>query len=77
MDDHELLTEREVWNCYGFSIPWQRRTRREGRGPPFLKLGRMVRYRRRDIEKYLAAATVEPKSSPGPQDVVHNLEMRG
>jgi predicted DNA-binding transcriptional regulator AlpA len=64
MYDPELLNERQVWSCYGLSIPWQRRTRREGRGPRFLKLGRMVRYRRRDIEEYLSASTVEPKLSP-------------
>jgi len=62
MQDNELLTERQVRNCYGLSVPWQRRTRRERRGPPFLKLGRMVRYRRADIEAYLAASTIEPKS---------------
>lgn len=63
MLDKELLTESEVWNHYRLSISWQRRTRREGRGPRFLKLGKMVRYRRCDIEAYLAANTVEPKPS--------------
>jgi predicted DNA-binding transcriptional regulator AlpA len=63
MADRELLTETQVWSRYGLSIPWQRRTRREGRGPRFLKLGKMVRYRRCDIEAYLAANTVEPKHS--------------
>jgi predicted DNA-binding transcriptional regulator AlpA len=61
MQDRELLTERQVWNRYGLSISWQRRTRRERRGPRFLKLGKMVRYRRCDIEAYLSANTVEPK----------------
>jgi predicted DNA-binding transcriptional regulator AlpA len=61
MLDVELLTENQVWNRYGLSISWQRRTRRERRGPRFLKLGKMVRYRRCDIEAYLAAHIVEPK----------------
>jgi predicted DNA-binding transcriptional regulator AlpA len=61
MLDKELLTENQVWNRYGLSISWQRRTRRERRGPRFLKLGKMVRYRRSDIEAYLSAHAVEPK----------------
>jgi predicted DNA-binding transcriptional regulator AlpA len=64
MLDHELLTESQVWHDYRLSLPWQRRTRRERRGPRFLKLGKMVRYRRADIEAYLAAHAVEPKGSP-------------
>jgi predicted DNA-binding transcriptional regulator AlpA len=67
MQDSELLTERQVWNRYGLSISWQRRTRRERRGPRFLKLGKMVRYRGCDIETYLAAHTVEPKSLSEPR----------
>jgi len=55
----DLLTERQVAKEYGLSVSWQRRTRRERRGPDFLKLGKMVRYRRSDIEAYLVAHTVE------------------
>jgi len=63
MRDDELLTERGVFGDYGLTIPWQRRTRRERRGPPFLKLGKMVRYRRRDVEAYLEGNTVKPRRS--------------
>jgi predicted DNA-binding transcriptional regulator AlpA len=55
----QLLNESQLWNEYGLTIAWQQRVRREGRGPAFLKLGKMVRYRRADIEAYLAAHTVE------------------
>lgn len=65
MEDGQLLSEREVSRRYGLSVSWQRRTRRERRGPSFLKLGKMVRYRRCDIEDYLAANTIETKSSSG------------
>jgi predicted DNA-binding transcriptional regulator AlpA len=61
MHEPELLTERQVWTRYGLSISWQRRTRHEHRGPRFLKLGKTVRYRRADIEAYLARHAVEPK----------------
>jgi predicted DNA-binding transcriptional regulator AlpA len=56
-----LLTEKQIKDFYNLSIPWQRRTRREGRGPRFLKVGKMVRYRQADIEEFLAAHTVEPR----------------
>lgn len=55
----EVLNEREVWEEYGFTIPFLRRARRERRGPRFLKVGKMVRYRRADIESYLSAHAVE------------------
>ena len=58
MKDTELLNERQVWGLYGLTPAWQRRTRRERRGPSFLKLGKMVRYRKSDIDAYLAANTV-------------------
>jgi len=55
----EILNERQVQEVYGFSVPYLRRARRERRGPRFLKLGKLVRYRKTDIEAYLAVHTVE------------------
>ena len=57
----ELLDGRQLWKMYGLSIPWQRRARREGRGPKYLKIGRIVRYRRRDVEAFLDGHEVNPK----------------
>ena len=59
MYEPEVLCEREVAHLFGFTIPFLRRARHERRGPKFLKLGKMVRYRRSDIEAYLTAHTVE------------------
>ena len=62
MNLRELLNEREVFNEYRLSIPWQRKTRRIGGGPAFLKIGkRMIRYRREDIEDFLSRHRVESK----------------
>jgi predicted DNA-binding transcriptional regulator AlpA len=55
----EVLNERQVQELYGFSIPYLRRARREKRGPRFLKLGKLVRYRRADVEAFLTAHEVE------------------
>ena len=54
----EILDERQVSRRYGLSKPWLRKARRERRGPPFLKIGKMVRYRRQAVEAFLAAHTV-------------------
>jgi len=63
MNAPEILNERQVQECYGFSIPYLRRARREGRGPRFLKIEKLVRYRRSDIEAYLAAHVVETRDA--------------
>ena len=55
----EILRESEVEGRYGLTRAWLRRARRERRGPPFLKIGRMVRYRRQDIENFLAECMVD------------------
>jgi hypothetical protein len=59
VDSRQLLKEKEVDGEYGLTISWQRKKRRLGGGPPFLKIGKMVRYRRADIEAFLAAHLVE------------------
>jgi len=55
----QLLTEREVSAEYGLTIPWLRKKRFLRNGLTFLKIDRSVRYRRMDIERYLAACVVE------------------
>lgn len=57
---NEMLKERDIEVQYGLTRPWLRRARRESRGPTFLRIGRMVRYRRADIEEFLARHTVRP-----------------
>jgi len=59
--DRLVLNEREVEQEYGFTIPYLRRARRKRQGPRFLKIGKLVRYRRKDIEAYLDAHKVETR----------------
>ena len=61
MNTPEILNERQVQELYGFTIPYLRRTRRERRGPRYLKVGKLVRYRKSDIEAYLAAHQVDTR----------------
>ena len=64
MNAQEVPNERQVQEVYGFSIAYLRRARRERRGPRFLKVGKLVRYRRADIEAYLSAHAVETADKP-------------
>jgi hypothetical protein len=50
-----LLTEEEVAKQLHVSIASLRRWRLERRGPQFLKVGSLVRYRPEEIESWLAA----------------------
>ena len=55
-----LLTDREVYDDYGLTVPWLRRARREGAGPPFLRIGRrMIRYRTADVEAFIDRQVVK------------------
>ncbi len=57
----EVLTERQVSDLYGFTVPFLRSARAQRRGPRYLKIGKMVRYRRLDVEAFLAAHAVETR----------------
>jgi predicted DNA-binding transcriptional regulator AlpA len=62
MNGQEVMTEKQVSETFGFTVPYLRRARREKRGPRFLKLGKLVRYRRVDVEAYLSAHAVETRN---------------
>lgn len=61
MEKSELLTEQQAAQFLG----WSRKTlqaRRWLRQPPcYLKLGRSIRYRLSDLEKFLESCTVNPR----------------
>lgn len=54
-----LLTEAETAEYIGMSRSYLRQARMEGNrnnrtpAPPFIKIGRSIRYRREDIDKWL------------------------
>lgn len=50
-----LLTEEEVANRLHVSLASIRRWRLERRGPQFIKIGSLVRYRPEDLETWLAS----------------------
>jgi excisionase family DNA binding protein len=49
----ELLTAQELARLLKVSVHTLRAWRREGVGPPWIKVGRAIRYRRSDVERWL------------------------
>jgi excisionase family DNA binding protein len=49
-----LLTEKELAACLGVSLAACRKWRTQDRGPVFVKLGSLVRYKREDVEHWVA-----------------------
>ncbi len=60
-----LLTEMELEAEDGFNHRTLQAWRVRGGGPKYLKIGRSVRYRRKDIEAWLASKIRRSTSDPG------------
>jgi excisionase family DNA binding protein len=52
-DQARLITEREAAEQLAISVRTLRNWRFLGRGPPHLKVGRLVRYRQSDLKSWL------------------------
>jgi len=55
-----MLVEREAARVLGCSTSLLRAWRRRGEGPPYLKIGRLVRYASADLDAFLRGRRVEP-----------------
>ncbi|MCP5305268.1 MAG: helix-turn-helix domain-containing protein [Chromatiaceae bacterium] len=63
-----LVTETQASEVYGFSVAWFRYRRWAGGGPPYVKIGRSVRYPKDELHRYftqrpLLHSTGEPQES--------------
>jgi len=61
-DTTRALTEREVADLLGLSVATLRAWRHRGKGPRFLRLGRLVRYLRSDLADFVRASAVDTRS---------------
>jgi hypothetical protein len=61
IDPLELLTEQKTAARTGLSVHTLAKHRKLGKGIPFVRLGRTVRYRTADVERYLVEHLVEPE----------------
>jgi len=55
-----LLNEHEVSDSCSINILTLRKWRSQKRGPTFLKIGKLVRYRPEDVDAWITAAAIAP-----------------
>lgn len=53
-----LIDEKQLCAELGISVVTATKWRAKAEGPPFIKVGRLVRYRRSDVEAWLRSRTV-------------------
>ena len=53
ISDNKLLSDKEMNLIYGFSVKTLQNHRCQRTGMPYIKIGRMVRYRKKDVDHYL------------------------
>lgn len=71
-EQERLLTEGELAKLWGVTPSLLQKMRYEGRGPRFVRIGRLVRYRITDVTRYLEENCVSTKSQPASGiDAVH------
>lgn len=58
----EVISEKEVAKWLKLSPITLRNWRNQGKGPPYVKMGRSVRYRVSDIEKFLDEVRIDPEA---------------
>ena len=58
----EYLTEREVSKLTGRALSTLRNDRQTGKGFPFVKWDRFVRYRKRDVIEFMEARKIVPEN---------------
>lgn len=58
-----LLTEVQAADVLNMSVRTLQAWRLKGTGPSFVRAGRAIRYRRRDLESWMEANTVIPSLS--------------
>jgi predicted DNA-binding transcriptional regulator AlpA len=59
--ENSAVAEREAAPYLGMTTSWLRKGRRDGTGPPYIRIGRSVRYILRDLDSYRERRRVEPK----------------
>ena len=65
-----LWNDRETGHFIRASTAALQKWRREGKGPAYIRVGNLIRYRRPDVESWLAARRVHCRES------VHTLAKR-
>lgn len=54
----KLLTQQEVSAWTGMSLAWFEQSRFKGTGLPYVKIGRSVRYRTSDVQRWIESNVI-------------------
>jgi hypothetical protein len=57
------VTERDAGQYIGLTVAFLRKARQQGRGPAYLRIGRTIRYRTKDLDDWLAQYRVKTRES--------------
>jgi Helix-turn-helix domain len=60
--DVQLLTEKQAADWGNWSTALLRKWRQQRKGPPYLKVGKLIRYRMSDLEAFVAMHERTPVS---------------
>ena len=63
VDGPALIDEKQLCADLGISPVTATKWRAKAAGPPFIKVGRLVRYRRADVEAWLVSRTIGRRSA--------------
>jgi len=69
----ELLKEQQVSKRWNFSLNTLRYWRAVGEGPPFVKIGRLVRYNVAQLVDYVRRHTSEPTTRATAEEVFQRV----
>ena len=58
-DENMLINDKEAARRVGVSVAWFQQKRTTGGGPPYIKIGKSVRYRISDLNHWFALNKVE------------------
>jgi hypothetical protein len=61
MEFQGFVAEREAARFLGVAVQSMRNWRCQGRGPAYVKRGRMVRYAMQDLMDFMAAGRIDPE----------------
>lgn len=61
MNQQKLLDTAEVTDLFGLTNAYLRKLRSLRKGPKYVKIGRMIRYRMQDVQEWLDKVIVEVK----------------
>jgi len=61
--DNRLVGQKEVAQLIGMSQAWLEQSRFKGKGIPYIKIGRAVRYRMSEVVKWIAEQEAKMKNA--------------